>query len=220
MRQPCGATLPRVRILACDDHAVFREGLRHALAGLDAEFISTASAEEALARVAEPPPPDLVLLDLGLPGLDGWEAFERLRREHPDVPVVIVSSSETVEAMRRALDAGAAGFIPKSATLEVLRAAIELVRSGGVYVPSAALGSSAPPAPSRPSAPAGSSELTPRQVEVLRLLSRGLTNREIAELLGISESTVKTHLRTLFEVLDVSNRTEAAMRLRELGLGE
>lgn len=208
----------RMQILICDDHAVFREGLRHALAGMDAEFTATANGEEALAALGRGSPPDLVLLDLALPGTDGWSVFETLRREHPSVPVVIVSSSETVEDMRRALDGGAAGFIPKSSSLGVLRGALELVLGGGVYVPSAAL--AVPDPGARGAVAALQPELTPRQLDVLRLLARGLTNKEIAGVLGIAESTVKTHLKTLFEVLEVSNRTEAALQLRELGLEE
>ncbi len=204
-----------MRILACDDHAVFREGLRHALAGMDAEFEAAASGEEVLRALTETPP-DVVLLDLGLPGADGWSVFEVLRRDHPGVPVVIVSSSESVSEVRRALDGGAAGFIPKSSSLDVLRAAIELVLKGGVYVPSLLV--RAPAGEADLGGGLGRPDLTPRQLEVLRLLARGLTNKEIAGVLGVAESTVKTHVKTLFELLDVSNRTEAAMQLRELGL--
>lgn len=210
-----------MKILVCDDHPVFREGLCDALAALDAEFVEAASVDEALRSVAADPGIDLVLLDLSLPGADGWTAFRSLRRDHPAVPVVIVSASEDPEDMRRALDGGAAGFVPKSSPIEVLRSALRLVLAGGVYVPVAALsvpttrggGASSRRREGRPA-------LTPRQVEVLILLSRGLTNREIAVALGIAEATVKAHLRTLFEVLDVSNRTEATLIMRELGIDE
>jgi DNA-binding NarL/FixJ family response regulator len=205
-----------VRILICDDHPVFREGLRDALAGLPAEFVEAADAGAALEQVADDPQIELVLLDLAMPGTDGWTAFRALRERHPTVPVVIVSASEDPADMRRALDGGAAGFVPKSASPEVLRRALDLVIAGGVYVPVAALAPSDAGSPARRRERA--SELTARQLDVLRLLSRGLTNREIAGVLGIAEGTVKTHVRTLFEVLDVSNRTEAVLAMRELGL--
>jgi len=210
-----------MKILVCDDHPIFREGLCEALAEFDAAFVEAPDSDAALQAVAADTAIELVLLDLSMPGVDGWTAFRALRERHPGVPVVIVSASEDPGDIRRALDGGAAGFIPKSSPIEVLRSALRLVLAGGVYVPVAALG--APPAAPAPSgglrrnrAPA----LTRRQIDVLERLARGLTNREIAASLGIAEATVKTHLRTLFEVLDVSNRTEATLVMRELGLDD
>ena len=174
------------------------------------ELVGTADAEAALHSVREAPDDvDLVLLDISLPGMDGFEALSRLRAEHPDVPVVMLSSSEERTDVRRALEGGAAGFIPKSTRGAVLVGALELVLAGGVYVPPLMV-ESEPPAPI-----AG---LTERQIEVLRLIARGLTNREVCAVLGIAEGTVKTHVARIYEALEVSNRTEAAMRLRELGL--
>jgi DNA-binding NarL/FixJ family response regulator len=203
-----------MKILVCDDHALFREGLALVLGQLDpaAELESVGDAETALARVAQGEKPDLVLLDLQLPGMDGFAALAALRRDHPDVPVVVLSASENPARARAALERGASGFIPKSSRGAVLLSALRLVLSGGIYVPQLVLNGAA--------AAERAAALTDRQLEVLRLLARGLTNREIADVLKISEGTVKSHAKRLFEALDVTNRTEAAMRMRELGLEE
>ena len=203
-----------MRILLCDDHALFREGLELVIRGLDeeVELAAVGDAETALARVAADEDLDLVLLDLQLPGMDGFTALARLRRDHPSVPVVLLSASERPEDVRTALDAGAAGFIPKSTRGSVLLGALRLVLSGGVYVPPLLL-DAAPPR-------RGVAPLSRRQLDVLRLLARGLTNRDIARVLGIAEGTVKSHVMRVYELLDVNNRTEAAMRMRELGIEE
>jgi DNA-binding NarL/FixJ family response regulator len=206
-----------MKILVCDDHALFREGLELVLGQLDpaAELVSVGDGESALARVAADDALELVLLDLGLPGMGGFAALDALRRDHPSVPVVVLSASESPADVRSALDRGASGFIPKSTRGSVLLSALRLVLSGGVYVPPLVMeGAAAEPARDPRAA------LTGRQLEVLRLLARGLTNREIAEVLKIAEGTVKTHVMHIYEALDVTNRTEAAMRMHELGLEE
>lgn len=203
-----------MRILVCDDHALFRDGLQLVLDQLEesVELVGVGDAEALLAEVrATEDDLDLVLLDIGLRGMHGFDALARLRRDHPSVPVVVVSASERPEDVRQALRGGAVGFIPKSTRGTVLLSALRLVLAGGVYVPPLVL-DAAPAA--RPL------ELTPRQVDVLRLLARGLTNREISGVLGIAEGTVKSHVIRIYELLSVTNRTEAAMRLRELGLDE
>lgn len=203
-----------MKILVCDDHALFREGLELVLGQLDgaAELASVGDAESALARVAADDAIDLVLLDLQLPGMDGFAALERMRRDHPGVPVVVLSASESPAHVRSALERGASGFIPKSTRGSVLLSALRLVLAGGIYVPPLVLEGAPAPAAD----PKGA--LTGRQLEVLRLLARGLTNREIAAVLEIAEGTVKSHVMRVYEVLDVTNRTEAAMRMRELGI--
>lgn len=205
-----------MRILLCDDHALFRDGLELVLEQLDADvqLIGVGDAEAALERAAaEADDLELVLLDIGLPGMSGLDALGHLRRDHPELPVVVLSASERPEDVRRALDAGAAGFIPKSTRGPVLLGALRLVLSGGVYVPPlmVAVGHSRADR---------ASELSPRQLDVLRLVARGLTNKEIASTLGIAENTVKSHVKALLDILDVTNRTEAAMAVHELGLDD
>jgi DNA-binding NarL/FixJ family response regulator len=214
-----------MKILICDDHELFRAGLRLVLARLEesTELIDASSAEETF-RIAEADPDlDLVLMDLGMPGMDGLAALGVLRDRFPALPVVIVSASERHADVRAAIDRGASGFIPKSSSAPVLLAALRLVLSGGVYVPPLVLATSAPAPPGAPPATDRRREraaaLTPRQLEVLDLMAKGRTNREICDRLGIAEGTVKAHVATILEALDVANRTEAAAVMRDLGIG-
>lgn len=211
-----------MKLLVCDDHALFREGLGFVLRQLDAEaeVLEAVDADQAFAQVAAQPELDLVLLDLGLPGVDGLEALRRLRAEHPEVPVAIVSASDRPEVVRAALAAGACGFIPKSSSGALLRSALQVIFAGGVYIPTELLEAQDAGVAGRDAAARASAAalLTPRQQDVLRLVARGLTNREIAGVLGLSEGTVKNHVAAILERLEISNRTEAAWVVRELGL--
>lgn len=205
-----------MKLLVCDDHALFREGLAHVLAELDPhlELLESADLAHALEAIAAHEDVDLVLLDLDMPGLRGMPALRELRERFPTVPVAIVSGSEDAALVRTALAAGASGFVPKSSTGPILRQALRLILEGGVYVPEQAL---APAGPARARRAAGDpiDTLTPRQREVAELVARGFTNREICGALAIAEGTVKAHVAALLEALDASNRTEAAAILRE-----
>ena len=211
-----------MKLLLCDDHEVFRAGLRTALSEFDATLVEASDCEEALRLVEQEGDVDLILLDLGLPGMDGFEGLRTLRAQHPEIAVVIISASEEPEKVRAALEGGASGFIPKSSSTSVLQSAIRIVLSGSLYVPPEilpSLGTSHHEA--RADAQRGRSRgagLTARQLEVLRLMSRGLTNKEIAGVLGIGPGTVKAHASAIFDALDVTNRTEAVLAMRELGI--
>ena len=207
-----------LKFLLCEDHPLFREGLRTVLCDLDAEaeLLEAEDAETALALLPEHRDLDLVLLDLGLPGRPGLEALRELRSRYPEVPVAIVSASEEPGIVRRALAEGACGFLPKSSPPALLRQAVELILAGGEYVPAAVLDEEAAPAPDPARRKEQLAQLTDRQREVLGLLVRGLSNREIAGVLSIAEGTVKNHVAAILERLDLSNRTEAAYLLREL----
>ncbi len=213
-----------MRLLLCDDHAIFREGLKTILAELQAELHESSSTDELLAALEQDADVDVVLLDLRMPGTDGFAALRELRSTYPTVPVVIVSASEDPVEVRRAMDEGASGFIPKSSAPDIFRTALQLVLQGSVYLPPALLassGSDAAKAPAelpRPGRRSPDDVLTPRQREILVLMSRGLTNAEIGSALSIAEPTVKTHISAILQGLNVSNRTEAALVMRELGL--
>ena len=213
-----------MRILVCDDHAIFRAGLRAVLGELsaEAELLEAPDVAQALAFVKSHPDTELVLLDLHMPGTDGRTGLRQLRAAQPALPVVIVSATDDPAEMRRVLDEGASGFIPKTSSSAELLAALRLVLAGGVYVPRAALAALASTAVSggarREQRRARAGTLSARQIEVLSLMARGLTNKEICGVLDIREGTVKTHIAAIFETLEVTNRTEAAVAARELGI--
>jgi len=210
--------LALVKVLSCDDHDLFRSGLRQVLEEMDeTELLEAGTGEEALRIAAEHDDLDLALIDLGLPDTDGLSLLATLRERHPLVAVAVLSGSEDPAGMRAALDAGAVGFIPKSSKRPVLLSALQLIQAGGVYVPAEILAAEAPAARATP-ASSVAAKLTPRQREVLDLVSKGLTNKEICGVLGIAEGTVKGHLAALFEILDVTNRTEAVRAMVDLGL--
>jgi DNA-binding NarL/FixJ family response regulator len=200
-----------VKLLICDDHALFREGLRYVLRELEPEPLleEASGADELLARVEQARDLDLVLLDLELPDRPGLDALRELRRRFPEVPVAILSAEHDPRVIRRALSGGACGFIPKASSGADLREALLRILAGEVYVPRDAL-----PAPALPDA-SPLRDLTERQREVLPLMARGLTNREIANVLGIAEGTVKNHVAAILERLEITNRTEAAFLLGE-----
>jgi len=217
-----------MNLLIVDDHALFRGGMElllardEMLAGLRiSQAGCLAEAFEALERA---PVIDMVLLDLTLPDSDGMKGLVRLREQYPDIPVVVLSADDRVETVVSALDHGAAGFIPKSSQPAVMGAALSLIAVGGVYLPPCVLVNGIPDGEYRP-APvcaatdlAGDLGLSPRQVDVLRLLVEGKPNKLICRHLSLSEPTVKTHLSALYRKLNVNTRTQAVVRAAQLGL--
>jgi len=192
-----------MKVLVVDDHAVVREGMAAVLRQLrpDAEVLLAHDAASGMALAAANPDVELVLLDLMLPDVVGLAALEDFGREHPALPVMVLSSSEAPDAVRGALELGAMGYVPKSANPETLLAALRLVLSGEVYVP--------PFMVRAPAQATAAGPLTERQVDVLRLLAEEVPNKEIAYRLGLSEKTVKAHLTAIFRTLGVSNRAQA-----------
>lgn len=202
-------------ILVVDDHPVVLEVMSALARGIFPEATvhhakDCAAAESVAASRSDF---DLVLLDLGLPGCAGIWSLIRLREIAPALCVVVFSDSEEREVILAALDAGARGYIPKSAEPEVIRAALRLVAAGSIYVPPQAL--SIRPAVREPVA---ALTLTERQLDVLRLITRGLANKEIAVELCIAKDTVKQHAKAVFAALGIASRAQAARAAERHGI--
>lgn len=205
-----------LRILLADDHEMVRIAMRYALAGLaDAiEWVEAADATQAKAMMDHDHRLDLALIDINMPGSHGIDCIRAMRRDHPTLPLLVISAAEDASTVRALIDLGVAGFIPKSDPSAVILQAVRLVLAGGTYVPLRLLAHDSAPA-AQPVRTRGTiptvAGLTGRQQEVLALLARGLPNKLIARELGLSESTVKVHLLAIYRVLSVRNRTEAVV---------
>ena len=225
-----------MKVLLVDDHPLFREGVALLLQRLqaDLEVLHAGSCDEALARLEASGPAALALVDVGLPGLSGLDAIALLHERCPEMPVVVMSSSEDRHTVMRALDRGAMGFIPKTSNADTMIAALRLVLVGGIYLPPVAFLEPTPPgaphaAESLPNAsasrPAGQPALrpsdlglSPRQSEVLWLILQGKSAKMIARDLGLGTSTVKSHTGAVLRALNVTTRTQAVVAASRLGL--
>lgn len=210
-----------MNILIGDDHLLFREGLCRLLTQLDekASFVEAGTFDEVLDLARGDQEFDLVLMDLQMPGFPGFSGVNEVCTHQAGTPVVIVSASESQADVRAALDAGASGYIPKSSSVKIMLSALNLVFSGGVYVPPAVLIGDAgvtTPAHATAASPAATNgapppTLTQRQRDVLRCLREGKSNKQIAYELGLSEGTVKIHVTAVMRSLGVRNRTQAVI---------
>ena len=200
------------KIGLADDHPIMRAALATALSELGSpRFVEASDAQGALGLVDAHPDLDLLLVDLRMPGANGLETIRALRARAPQVPLVVVSADEDPVQVSALIGLGVAGYLPKSDPPAVIVSAVRLVLAGGTYVPPRLLAAGAGAGDEAP-------ELTPRQLEVLRLLAQGLPNKAIANALGVSEGTVKVHLIAVFRALNVRNRTAAVLAAkRRLG---
>jgi len=211
-----------MRILIVDDHTLFRESLTLLLKEHlpEVRLIEASTGTDALQAVALYEDFDLILLDLLLPGQGGLELLPQLREAVPTTPVMVLSGTEDQTAAMAALDRGAVGYVHKSAGSQEMRNALDLVLQGEVYAPLAMLAtqeSALSPAPSASAAPIPCG-VTPRQLDVLRLLAQGLPNKSIARALDLSEATVKLHVSAILRALGTRNRTEAVLKATQQGL--
>jgi DNA-binding NarL/FixJ family response regulator len=203
-----------VKILLIDDHALFRAGLRMLLGtiGQNVTCVEAGNLADAMALLEREPDVQMCLLDLALKNEHGLGAIQRIKETAPHVAVVVVSGAEDSPTIARCIDAGAMSFIPKSVTPDVLKHALQQVLGGAVYLPDQIVSAieNQPPCP----------HLTPRQLQVLQALSRGLPTKLIARELDLSEYTVKDHIALVFQALGARNRTEAVIKASQLRLQE
>lgn len=200
-----------IRVMICEDHVIVREGVVSLLeAHEDFEVIAEAGDGQRAIELFRQSPPDVTLMDLRMPKLDGVEVIRTLRREFPDSRFLVLTTYDTEDDVTRALHAGASGYLLKGTNRATLRDAIRLIHAGRRYIPSEIADRVIPGA--------AAVELTDREVEVLRRIAEGLSNREISEQLGISESTVKTHVNHLLGKLGVTDRTKALVLALKRGL--
>jgi DNA-binding NarL/FixJ family response regulator len=222
-----------MRALLIDDHRLFSQSLRFLLEDLD-PHLTCESAVSIAEAVTMPGPFDIILLDYALPDSNGHDGLRRVLEAHDEASVVMVSGDERSELVHALVEAGAAGFVPKSSDMDTLLLALRTMLAGGVYLPAFALVQGKGFSPSRAAAVAAAAameavadssfgtdesvNLPPRQLECLLRLVQGKPNKTIARELGLSDSTVKSHLSAAFRALGVNNRTEAVFKAARLGL--
>jgi len=204
--------MPGYRVIIVDDHPLFRDALKQTLtSAFPGIVIAEAGTLEAVSdTLASDRDFDLVLLDLKMPGVQGFSGLVFLRAQYPAVPIVVVSASEEPHIIRRALDLGASGYIPKSASAETMRRALAVLLGGGIWTPEIAAVETSPDSEADRLA-RRLATLTPQQVRVLMMLREGLLNKQIAHQLGVSEATIKAHVSAILQKLDVDSRTQAVI---------
>jgi DNA-binding NarL/FixJ family response regulator len=205
-----------MRVLIADDHAIFRQGLRAVLGSLsdDATVDEAGDLSSALKSVADQPP-DIILLDLRMPGMDGFNGIGTLRKRIPRAPIVVLSASEDSEDVFQSLSSGASGYLAKSASASTIIEALRLVLVGGIYVPRDLVSNAeTTPLPTSVGVP----RLTRRQSEVLAFVVDGRSNKEIAHLLKTSEGTIKAHVTAIMRMLGVRNRVQILLAAERAGL--
>jgi len=209
------------RLMIADDHPLFRGALREAVNGLPehTDCAEAGSFDEVAALLEQGSEFDLVLLDLSMPGARGFSGLMYLRAQYPGVPVAVVSANDDPTAIRRCMEFGASGFIPKTLGVDGMRHAISRILGGGVWTPpdvDLSSGSDAEAAELM----ARMATLTPQQVRVLMMLSEGLLNKQIAYQLGVSEATVKAHVSAILQKLGVESRTQAVIAAAKIEAGQ
>jgi DNA-binding NarL/FixJ family response regulator len=209
------------RLLIADDHPLFRGALREAVSGLfeRVDIAEAGTLEQVTAQLERDSEVDLILLDLSMPGVRGFSGLMYLRAQYPGVPIVVVSANDDPAVIRRCMEFGASGFIPKTLGVDAMRAAIRHVLAGEVWTP--------PDIDLTGSADADTAALiarlatlTPQQVRVLMMLSEGLLNKQIAYALDVSEATIKAHVSAILQKLGVESRTQAVIAAGKIEAGQ
>jgi DNA-binding NarL/FixJ family response regulator len=211
-----------MKILIVDDHSLFREGLKLLLIQLNPKIqtVEASDLPSALSASQQHLDLDLVLFDLGLPGVSGMPALAEFRRLNEGLPVVVLSGTADRDTVMEALECGAMGFVPKTTTAQVLNSALKTVLLGGIHLPSTVLNDGyITTTPCRPASRCLSElMLTARQREVFKLILQGRSNKVIARDLGVTESTIKSHVKPILKALNVTSRVGAIVEVGRLGV--
>ena len=207
-----------MKVLVIDDHVLIREALRGVLKEVkdDVTIVEASDCRQAMRLIDEHPDLGLILLDLNLPDRNGLAVLADLRERHPGISTVVLSAFNDRDNVAKALDAGALGFIPKSASREVMLGALRLILAGGIYIPPDILGPRETAMQGRALSPRDLG-LTDRQLEVLSLMMQGKSNKAIGRALDLAEPTVKSHVTAILKALKATNRTEAVIAAGALG---
>jgi len=205
------------RLIIVDDHPLFRGALHQALSSaLPGAVIDEAASLDALTELlGRDGEVDIVLLDLAMPGVQGLSGLLYLRAQYPTIPVVVVSATEDKATIRRCMEFGASGFIPKSEPVDKIRSAVQAVLAGTIWTP-ADIDLRTDAASDTPDLLARITALTPQQLRVLMMLSEGLPNKLIAFKLNVSEATIKAHVSQILTKLGVDSRTQAVIAINKL----
>lgn len=209
-------------VIVADDHPLFRTAIKEALEAEQGEtrFLEANSFESLQALVDKQKEVDLVLLDLHMPGISGFAGLVYLRKRYPSVPVVIISANEDPVVIQRALEHGAAGFIPKSSSIATITEAIASVLMGEIWSPDTTVSDLPGNNVSEVELADRMAQLTPQQFKVLMMMSKGLLNKQIAYELGVSEATIKAHVTAIMNKLGVNNRTQAVLAANQLSVSD
>jgi len=204
--------------IVADDHPLFREALIHAIGNCveNAEIIEADSLDTLQVVVEANPEADLLLLDLNMPGVSGFSALAYIRSNHESLPTVIVSAMDDPAIIRRSIQHGASGFIPKSSAITTLEHGIGAVLDGEVWIPEGIDLQDDRLDSEEAEIAAAISSLTPHQFRVLMMLGEGLLNKQIAFQLGVSEATIKAHVTAILRKMNVNNRTQAVLAVERL----
>ncbi len=210
----------RYTFIVADDHPLFRAAMKQTLCSLfpDCVVIEVSDIDSLQQRTAAHHDIDLLLLDLHMPGAHGFSGLIYIHGQYPELPVMVVSANEQSDVIRRSVDYGAAGFLPKSATTDIIQQAIVQVLAGNIWLPAKLEQRSTMIDGDQKSIADVIASLTPQQFRVINMLAAGLLNKQIAYEMNITEATVKAHLTAIFRKLGVNSRTQAALAISQLDL--
>lgn len=207
-----------MKILIADDHALFRDGLSMHLEKISPQAVitQTGNFSQALKAVQSVPDMDLIIIDLDMPDMKWEEGLSKLKELSPRSRIVVISASDNSRNIKKALETGISGYIPKRSETKILTSALKLILDGGSYLPPSVLEHNSPTM--QDSRRANGKTLTARQAEVLGYVAQGLSNKQIAYNMGVSEATVKLHINALLRAVGATNRTQAVIIAQKMGL--